>query len=153
MQVLRIKRSGKCGWRCAQALLSFGLALGLYAAQPEIGIKIPEPNPTLSEFRDDPKFGKDPFFPNTGRRQVINEVQTEAFKLPEIDKIKLGGISGSQENRLAILNNRTFGIGEEAEIKVDGRSVRIRLIEIRTRSVMISFNGGPPQELLLGQRF
>jgi hypothetical protein len=153
MQVIAIQKPEQIGRWCVQALLGFGLATGLYAAQPGLEMKLPESNPNISHFRDDAKIGKDPFFPNTSRRHVTNEVAGETVKMPAMDKIKLQGISGAQENRLAILNNRTFGLGEEAEMKIDGRSVRIRVAEIRARSVLVSINGAQPQEIVLGQRF
>jgi hypothetical protein len=134
------------------ALLGFALAASLHAAQPGVEIPLPEIKPNLSEFRDDLKIGKDPFFPNTNRRQVTNEVAPEVVKLPSIEKIKFQGMSGSKENPLVILNNRTFGINEEAEMKIDGRSIRIRVAEIRDHSVMVSINGAQPQEIVLAQR-
>jgi len=153
MQFLIIQKPARARQCCLQTLLGFGLALGIYAAQPDAGLKIPEPSPSLSEFTDDPKFGKDPFFPNSIRRQATNEVAPEAVKAPAISKIKLMGISMGAGKRFAVLNGRTFAAGEEAEMKIDGQSYRVRLIEIRDRSVMVSINGQPPQELFMRQRF
>jgi hypothetical protein len=149
MQAMNIYRT----FARVMVLAGLGLGANIYAAQPGIEAGLPVSKPDISEFRDDLKVGKDPFFPNTMRRQMTNEVTPEMVKMPAIDKIKLQGISGAAENRLAIINNRTFGQGEEAEIKVDGRSMRVRVSEIRERSVMISLNGAQPQEVVLGQRF
>jgi hypothetical protein len=152
MQFLPLQRPVRARQCCVQALFSFGLVLSLYAAQPEMPVKMPEPNPHQSVFADDPKLGKDPFFPNSLRRAVTNEVAAEAVKAP-INNIKLQGISGSAENRLSIINGRTFGLNEEAEMKINGQSVRIRVVEIRAQSVMVSVNGGAPQEVAMGQHF
>ena len=53
----------------------------------------------------------------------------------------LQGLSGTREKRLAIINNHTFSVGEEADIRLDGSSYHVRLVEIRERSVLISYKG------------
>lgn len=146
----------KAKW-CAAGKLAAGLACvslaaTLHAAQVEPANKTPDPAAFKSVFVDNPSVGKDPFFPNSARRHVSNEPVHDATA-PINLKLKLQGLSGSDDSRLAIINNRTFALGEEAELKIDGKPVTIKCKEIRPRSVMILINGGQPQELKLGARF
>jgi hypothetical protein len=114
------------------------------AASPE--------DPTKSAFVDRPNFGRDPFFPNSTRRGKVVEA-TVAQPLANFDNIALKGISGgAAESRLAILNNKTFEAGEEGELRVSGQLIRVKVVEIREKSAVISING-TTKELFLGSRF
>ena len=64
--------------------------------------------------------------------------------LPEpawVQKIKLGGISGTPNHRLALINNKTLGKGDQTTLKIDGKSVTVHCLEIRESSVVISIEG------------
>jgi hypothetical protein len=68
--------------------------------------------------------------------------------LPE--KLSLKNVSGLPGRRLAIINDRTFAVKEEAVMKLATTNVLIRCLEIRTRSVLIQFEEtGEKQELFL----
>jgi hypothetical protein len=60
----------------------------------------------------------------------------------------LKGVSGAANRRLALINNRSFSVGEEAEVVTLGGKVRIRCDAIRDESVVISV-GSPPQRVEL----
>lgn len=60
---------------------------------------------------------------------------------PWVAKIKLYGISGPTNARLAIINDQTVGVGDAGVIKVEGKTVRIRCVGIRDKSVMIQIAG------------
>ena len=116
------------------------------AASPDDG------SPTKSVFVDRPNFGRDPFFPNSSRRGKLVE-PTVAQPVASFDNIALKGISGgAADKRLAILNNKTFESGEEGELRVSGQLTRVKVVEIREKSVVISING-ITKELFLGARF
>lgn len=109
-------------------------------------------SPTKSVFVDRPNFGRDPFFPNSSRRGKLVEA-TVAQPVASFDNIALKGISGgTADKRLAILNNKTFEAGEEGELRVSGQLTRVKVVEIREKSVVISING-VTKELFLGARF
>lgn len=93
-----------------------------------------------SLFVDNPTVGRDPFFPNSTRRgpKVMN---TNTTVVVPPSKLTLNGLSGSRQNRLAIINHRTFSVGEEAEVRVDGQPVKVRCLEIRDKSVVVTVNG------------
>lgn len=141
----------KMGRRAAEALLCIGLCSVLNAGPPAENAAKPAPS-VKSEFTDDPKFGKDPFFPNSERRKATNETNIPTDVQAPAIKLKLQGISGPSEKRLGIVNNRTFAVGEEAEMKVDGKSYKVHCLEIKEHSVIMEVNG-QRQELTLGARF
>jgi hypothetical protein len=53
----------------------------------------------------------------------------------------LKGISGSKTNRVALINNRTFAVGDLVKIKLAERMIAVRCLEIRDKSVIVSVGG------------
>jgi len=99
----------------------------------------------LSVFISNPGFGKDPFFPKSAR---IPQVKTnELTEVPTVivpivpDEITLKGINLLKDRRFCILNNRTVSAGEEIELKLKGKVYKVRCVEIKDKSVVISVNG------------
>ena len=69
------------------------------------------------------------------------------------DKLTLKNISGASPRRLAIINDRTFTIGEQARLSLATSNVVIRCLEIGSNSVLVQFEGtGAKQELFLPKR-
>lgn len=108
-------------------------------------------SPYISTFNDSRNFGKDPFFPRSKRREpqvVVNTTTNwQAGELPA--GLVLKGLSGTLGKRLAVINNYTFAENEEAEVRVGHQLFRVKVIEIKDRSVMVSVNGTSPRELTL----
>jgi hypothetical protein len=118
------------------------------SAQPQPAAATPAPAavPEKSVFIETPGYGRDPFFPNSKRHQKAAPVKTiVAGELPST--IVLKGLSGTAQKRLAVINNYTLAEGEETEIRAGGQLFRVRCVEIRERSVMVSVNGMEPKEL------
>jgi hypothetical protein len=70
--------------------------------------------------------------------------QPDKSDLPDpawVQKIKLHGISGAGDHRLAIINDQTFEKGDEIAMKIDGKSVKVTCLEIRDSSVSVSIDG------------
>ena len=89
-----------------------------------------------------PQEGKDPFFPRSTR--LFNDVLVKTNLQPTAAvavELKLNGISGTADHRLAIINNRTFGIGEEGEVVSNGGRVRILCKDIKADSVRVLISG------------
>jgi len=61
---------------------------------------------------------------------------------PQYAGLKLQGISGPPGKRLAILNSQTFSKGEGGRIKISGKEIEVRCLEIRERSVLLAIDGG-----------
>jgi predicted regulator of Ras-like GTPase activity (Roadblock/LC7/MglB family) len=66
-------------------------------------------------------------------------------------ELKLQGISGTRLKPLAIINNKTFSVGETREVKVKGEWVKVTCTEIKATSVVVTANGAS-KELSLSQR-
>lgn len=66
-----------------------------------------------------------------------NEVQ-----LPSPPEITLQGIARFKDHRQAVINGRTFGVGDEREILAGGKKVKVRCIEIRADSVLLQVGQG-----------
>jgi len=109
-----------------------------------------EPQHIKSVFVDRPNFGRDPFFPNSSRRgRIVQDTVVEP--MANFNNIVLKGISGTVEKRLAIVNNKTFEVGEEADLRIGGHLTKVKCVEVREKSVVISING-VTRELFLGNK-
>lgn len=126
-------------------LVWLGMLPRLVAAQPAALPPADLAISTKSVFTDDPKFGQDPFFPHSIRRGTVVPVNTNA-PLGAMPDLVLKGISGGKDRRLALLNNRTVEVGEELEMN----HKKVRCVEIRERSVVISIDG-QSKEIFLRQ--
>jgi len=103
-----------------------------------------------SVFVDRPNFGRDPFFPSSSRRGSIVQ-DTVVEPVANFNNIVLKGISGTAEKRLAIVNNKTFEAGEDGELRISGHLTKVKCVEVREKSVVISING-VTRELFLGSK-
>ena len=67
------------------------------------------------------------------------------------DELRLCGLSGPPERRLAIINNQTFAEGEMARVEINGAKVKVRCTAIRTNSVLVQWERATGlAELFLG---
>jgi thioredoxin-related protein len=60
---------------------------------------------------------------------------------PQYTGLKLQGISGPAGKKLAILNSQTFSKGEGGRVKISGKEVAVRCLEIREKSVLLAIDG------------
>ena len=114
-------------WSCAATLC----CMAALAAQPpkpaapaaKSEVTEPETLPRSSfGIPSSPKEGRDPFFPNSTLGYPHPVTKTTASTPVAPVKMTLMGISGTPQKRLAIINGRTFGKGEEQEVpSVNGR--------------------------------
>ncbi len=89
--------------------------------------------------------GRNPFFPDSLvlPKAIANaNTNTAATKAPAAT-LDLKGISGAGNKRFALINGRTFEVGEEADVGVaGGRSkVRVQCISIGEDSVTVEVDG------------
>ena len=102
-----------------------------------------------SVFATEGATGKDPFFPNSIRRIKRDDSGKQTTTRDFSGLLKLTGIAGGVRP-IATINNLTFAVGEEQEVKVEGGKVKIRVLEIQVKSVVISVENQPqPVELKL----
>ena len=71
------------------------------------------------------------------------------FPPQKFNELVLKGISGPKNNRLAMINNRTLGVGESASVKLGEVQWKVKCLEIREDSVLVSLNGTEQKELRL----
>jgi hypothetical protein len=91
-----------------------------------------------------PKEGRDPFFPNSTRLyEVVLPAQPH---VADVSSLILKGISGPSDHRLAIINNRTFAVGDEESLATPHGPIHVRCVEIKADSVVIE-TGGQRHEL------
>jgi hypothetical protein len=99
------------------------------------------------EFVDDPKMGKDPFFPNSTRREprlaVPNVTGAPAVSAAQavFGQLSLKAIVGPASRRLATINRTTMEAGEEVDVRHAGGKIRVKCLEVRPSSVLIEING------------
>lgn len=131
-----------CRAVAATLLLStFGVP---WAALGEIAVAAATPpNAPQSVFNSQPGFGKDPFFPKSSRLISVVPVRVDPALLNTgvPDFIVLKGLSVMNQRKLAIINNHTVAPDEEFNLKVNGRHLKAKCIEIKENSVIIEVNG------------
>lgn len=86
-----------------------------------------------------PKEGCDPFFP-TSVRPYASAVVPNA-PVTDLSSVFIKGISGSPDHRLVIINNVTFGVGDEAEVFTAQGRLRIHCLVITDDSAVIEAAG------------
>jgi hypothetical protein len=144
-------------WLTCLAVGGLWVAYAAQGAEVDTGpVKFVVPR---SVFVDDPKTGKDPFFPSSARRleKVLGPSGTQTpVPTPNknvFDRLQLKGILGNSSRRLALINNHTFEVGEQAEVKTLEGKLNVRCWEIRNHSVVVSFVGeSQRKELFLNEK-
>jgi hypothetical protein len=91
------------------------------------------------------KEGHDPFFPNS-TRFIKRAPAPRPVEGPVVLEFK--GVSGTAERPLAIINNRTFAVGEEQDVNTANGKVKVMCLEIEGLKVKVRAQG-ETQELLL----
>ena len=144
----------KGGLGATGALLILAAA-GSFAAPKAAPTPAPTPAevlpPPQSVFIDRPDFGRDPFFPKSKRRGAVVSTTPVVEPMANFGNLALKGISVNNERRLAIINNKTFEVGEEGEVRINGQPLKLKVTEIRDKSVVVEVNGAS-KELFLGPK-
>src|ERR1700710_1383374 len=60
-----------------------------------------------------------------------------------LNQIKLSGLSGATDQRLALINRKTFSEGEARNLKIADKTVVVKCLEIRPQSVLIQIEDLP----------
>jgi len=134
--------------RTISAAAMLCLAVSAQSAQQKPAPPPPPPEPVQVQANFVNPHGRpegvDPFFPKSDRpyRDFTTPATPSKQPLSLTADLKLSGISGSTEHRLAIINNKTFEIGEEGDVTSGLDHVRIRCLEIKSDSVIVQFVAG-----------
>ncbi len=82
--------------------------------------------------------GRDPFYPESNR---VYGTEVVPSRTVEATSLKVPGISGQPGHLLAIINNHTFEVGEEGDVKTDAGMVHLRCLDIQPTFVVVKLNG------------
>ena len=66
-----------------------------------------------------------------------------------METLTLNAILRQSGSTLAVINNRTLGVGESTLLKLGDAEVKVKCVEIRENSVLVSLDGKEPRELRL----
>jgi hypothetical protein len=97
-----------------------------------------------SVFVLDREKGRDPFFPKSTRWSPKETVKPDALPLDVLieRQVRLVGITGPEGNRVALINNQNFKVGDTAEVRLtDRQRVAVTLLRILERSVAFRVEG------------
>ena len=135
------------GLALAAVFLLTGVLRGAETNRPPAQVVFPK-----SVFVSEGDIGRNPFFPNS--RRLVPKQSENPDKTPVAQDwsqlLVLKGITGPPESRIALINNLTFSKGEEGTVRAGAGKVRLRVVEIRDKSVIITIPGVPgTRELLL----
>ncbi|HKQ39943.1 MAG TPA: thioredoxin family protein [Verrucomicrobiae bacterium] len=67
---------------------------------------------------------------------------------PKYASLTLKRISGSGSKRLALINNQTLAVGESGKVRLGDGEVKVRVDEIRDKSVVVTVEGKPGRKEL-----
>ena len=100
---------------------------------------------------DKPADGRDPLFPRSsyvyGSPPPV-ATKTNGVAAPRAELV-LGGVSGTEDNPLAIINNVTFGVGDSLEVTSGTRRFRIRCLEINFKTGTVVVQIGSERRVLV----
>jgi len=128
------------GKNAMAVMLSMGYATGLVVnAAPATQPKTTNVISSVFILPSNPKEGRDPFFPDSMRPY---EMATAAnSRVADISSLKVRGFSGSLDQRLVIINNHTFAVGDEGDVSTVVGRIHLRCVEIKTNSVVVEIGG------------
>jgi hypothetical protein len=93
---------------------------------------------------------RDPFFPHSSR--LANSLTPVVAEQPASADLVLKAISGTTDRPLAMINNHTFEIGEEREVRTAQGRVKVRLIAVDGHALKVTIGvGTETRELRLGK--
>ncbi len=101
-----------------------------------------------------PPKGRDPFFPNSHRRNPAAIAKTTpGERPPPASELTLKGIVGSRNHRLAIINNAILEAGETGAVQVPGGHIKVKCLRIGEDYAVIEADGETqPKRLELNKK-
>jgi hypothetical protein len=118
--------------------LVVSLAGGTMVEADDIATNSPEQIQSVFILPANAKEGRDPFYPESTR---TIEAAAAASHTVEITDLKVPGISGTPGHLLAIINNHTFGVGDEGDVLTPNGRVNLRCLDIQPDFVLVEING------------
>jgi hypothetical protein len=88
-----------------------------------------------------PPKGRDPFFPNSHRRDPVPVMAVVEDKPMSASELVLKGIVGAHNHRMAVINNVILEAGESGTVRVASGRMRVKCLEIGEDSAVIEVAG------------
>jgi hypothetical protein len=87
--------------------------------------------------------GRDPFFPGSTRPYVAAAASSAPTNAPtsDLSSLVMQGTFGTSDHRLAIINNVTFGEGDNADVITAHGRIRIHCLQITGNTAVIESGG------------
>ena len=87
--------------------------------------------------------GRNPFFPHSTRGMIQQQAPVKPSQpVVDVSDLTLNGVVPSGARPTAMINGRTFEVGEEGDIKLsDGQKLPVKLEEIKESSVVVTVRG------------
>lgn len=115
--------------------------LAVAAANAAPGVQPGKTNVMRSTFvlPSNPSQGRDPFFPDSDRPYELAAAAKP--HVADITSLVIKGFSGTMTNRLVVINNQTFAVGDEGDVTTSAGRIHLRCLEIGTHSVVVEVAG------------
>jgi hypothetical protein len=114
------------------------------AAFPVLGAGAVAPSanaPAKSVFiwPSNPNEGRDPFFPNSMR--PYEQFVSKHAPVADVTALQLKGYSDINGRRYVIINDHTFGEGDEGDVITSGGRIHIRCVSVSADTVLVEADG------------
>jgi hypothetical protein len=96
-----------------------------------------------------PSEGRDPFFPNSMR--PYEDAMVKVKRPVELTSLQIKGFSTIGNQRYVIINNHTFGAGDEGDVITSEGRIHIRCLSVGIDSVMVESGGAQHLLKMAGQ--
>lgn len=97
------------------------------------------PAPSVFTMPSGPSEGRDPFFPNSTRPYEF--AVSRVRRAPELTSLRIKGFSEIAGQRYVIINNHTFGDGDEGDVITPDGRIHIRCLHVGLDTVMVESGG------------
>lgn len=87
----------------------------------------------------DPSEGRDPFYPNSMR--PYESAIAKRHRSVDVTSLQIRGFSEIAGHRYVIINNHTFGDGDEGDVITSEGRIHLRCLHVGTDSVMVESGG------------
>jgi hypothetical protein len=86
-----------------------------------------------------PSEGRDPFFPNSMR--PYEDAMSKVKRPADLTALVIKGFSQLGSERFVIINNHTFGAGDEGDVITSQGRIHIRVLSVGMDTVMVESSG------------
>lgn len=111
----------------------------VFAEPPKSAPVKPVPTRSVFVMPASAREGRDPFFPESPR--PYEEAVLTSTNRSDASALIFKGLSVERGHAMVIINNHTFAVGDEGDVRTAGGPVHLRLLEIRAGAAVVEVNG------------